>query len=61
MVAGSAAYRACEDPARPAERGGGPHQVMIAGLLHFAARSNCERIAEGIEKLAELEILREVG
>jgi EAL domain-containing protein (putative c-di-GMP-specific phosphodiesterase class I) len=34
---------------------------MIAGLLHFAARSNCERIAEGIEKLAELEILREVG
>lgn len=40
------------DPAR---------QAMIAGLAHFAARSGCEVIAEGIEELAELEMLRELG
>lgn len=36
-------------------------QAMIAGLVHFAARTGCEIIAEGIEDRAELEILRELG
>jgi PAS domain S-box-containing protein len=36
-------------------------QAMIAGLAHFAARSGCEVIAEGIEKAAELRMLRELG
>jgi len=36
-------------------------QAMIAGLVHFALRSGCEAIAEGIEEPAELEMLRELG
>lgn len=36
-------------------------QAMIAGLAHFASRSSCEVIAEGIEEPAELEMLRELG
>lgn len=36
-------------------------QAMIAGLVHFAARSGCEAIAEGIEEPAELEMLRGLG
>ena len=36
-------------------------QAMIAGLAHFAARSGCEAIAEGIEERAELEMLCELG
>jgi PAS domain S-box-containing protein len=36
-------------------------QAMIAGLAHFAARSGCEVIAEGIEEQAELEMLCELG
>ena len=34
---------------------------MIAGLAHFAARTGCEIIAEGIEDRAELEMLRGLG
>ena len=36
-------------------------QAMIAGLVHFAARAGCEVIAEGIERPAELAMLRELG
>ena len=36
-------------------------QAMIAGLSQFAARADCEVIAEGIEDPAELEMLRELG
>ncbi|HEY8800987.1 MAG TPA: EAL domain-containing protein [Candidatus Limnocylindrales bacterium] len=36
-------------------------QAMIAGLSHFAARADCEVIAEGIEDPVELEMLRELG
>ena len=36
-------------------------QAMIAGLRHFAGRVRCEVIAEGIEKPAELAMLRELG
>ena len=36
-------------------------QAMVAGLTHFATRSGCEVIAEGIEEPAELETLRELG
>jgi diguanylate cyclase (GGDEF)-like protein len=36
-------------------------QAMIAGLAHFAARSGCEVIAEGIEESPELEMLQGLG
>jgi len=36
-------------------------QAMIAGLTHFAGRTECEVIAEGIEEPAELAMLRELG
>lgn len=36
-------------------------QAMIAALSHFAARADCDVIAEGIEDQAELEMLRELG
>jgi PAS domain S-box-containing protein len=36
-------------------------QAMIAGLGLFAARADCEVIAEGIEDPVELEMLRELG
>lgn len=36
-------------------------QAMVAGLAHFAARTGCDLIAEGIEEPAELEMLRELG
>ncbi len=36
-------------------------QAMIAGLSHFAGRVGCEVIAEGIEDVAELETLSELG
>jgi PAS domain S-box-containing protein len=36
-------------------------QAMIAGLREFARRVGCEVIAEGIERPAELETLRELG
>ena len=36
-------------------------QAMIAGLAHFAGRTGCEVIAEGIEEPAELAMLRELG
>jgi len=36
-------------------------QAMIAGLAHFAGRTACIVIAEGIEDSAEREMLRELG
>jgi len=36
-------------------------QAMVAGLRHFAERSGCEVIAEGIEESGELKMLRELG
>jgi len=36
-------------------------QAMIAGLHHFATRSGCEVVAEGIEEEAERQTLRELG
>ena len=36
-------------------------QAMIAGLAHFAARTGCEIIAEGIEDRAELDMLHALG
>ena len=36
-------------------------QAMIAGLVHFAARSGCAAIAEGIEEEAKLPMFRELG
>jgi EAL domain-containing protein (putative c-di-GMP-specific phosphodiesterase class I) len=36
-------------------------QAMIAGLVHFAGRTGCVVIAEGIEEPAELAMLRELG
>jgi PAS domain S-box-containing protein len=36
-------------------------QAMIAGLAHFAARADCEVIAEGIESHNELDVLRTLG
>ena len=36
-------------------------QAMIAGLAHFAGRTGCVVIAEGIEEPAELAMLRELG
>ncbi len=36
-------------------------QAMTAGLAHFAARTGCQIIAEGIEDRAELEMLRSLG
>ncbi len=36
-------------------------QAMVAGLTQFAQRARCTVIAEGIESLAELAMLRELG
>lgn len=36
-------------------------QAVVAGLLHFAASSGCQVIAEGIETEAELEMVRRLG
>jgi EAL domain-containing protein (putative c-di-GMP-specific phosphodiesterase class I) len=36
-------------------------QAMIAGMRHFADRVGCEVIAEGIEELAEIAMLRTLG
>ena len=35
-------------------------QAMVAGMRQFAARADCEVIAEGIEEPGELEVLREI-
>jgi EAL domain-containing protein (putative c-di-GMP-specific phosphodiesterase class I)/CheY-like chemotaxis protein len=40
------------DPAR---------QALVAGLCHFARRTGCRLIAEGVEREAELAVLRELG
>jgi EAL domain-containing protein (putative c-di-GMP-specific phosphodiesterase class I)/DNA-binding response OmpR family regulator len=40
------------DPAR---------QALVAGLCHFASRTGCRLIGEGIEREQELEMLRELG
>jgi len=36
-------------------------QAMVAGLAHYAMRTGCEIIAEGIQNRAELEMLRTLG
>ena len=36
-------------------------QAMIAGLAHYATRTGCQIIAEGIEDRAELEMLHSLG
>ncbi|HET9852888.1 MAG TPA: EAL domain-containing protein [Candidatus Limnocylindrales bacterium] len=41
-----------EDPIR---------RALVTGLVHFAAETGCELIAEGIESEAELEALRNLG
>jgi EAL domain-containing protein (putative c-di-GMP-specific phosphodiesterase class I) len=34
---------------------------MITGLVHFARETGCELIAEGVETIEELEVLRRLG
>jgi EAL domain-containing protein (putative c-di-GMP-specific phosphodiesterase class I) len=41
-----------EDPIR---------RALVSGLVHFAAETGCELIAEGVETEAELEALRDLG
>ena len=36
-------------------------QAMAAGLSHFAARTGCRLIAEGVERRDEADVLRELG
>jgi EAL domain-containing protein (putative c-di-GMP-specific phosphodiesterase class I) len=36
-------------------------QALVAGLQHFAQRTGCRLIAEGIETAAQLETLRSLG
>jgi PAS domain S-box-containing protein len=36
-------------------------QAVVAGILHFAAAANCQVIAEGIETVAELAMVSELG
>jgi len=38
-----------------------PRRAMVVGLLHFASEADCETIAEGVETLEELEVLRALG
>jgi len=38
-----------------------PRQAMITGLVHFARETGSELIAEGIETLEELEMVRYLG
>jgi EAL domain-containing protein (putative c-di-GMP-specific phosphodiesterase class I)/CheY-like chemotaxis protein len=38
-----------------------PRQAMITGLVHFANETGCELIAEGVETVEELEVVRHLG
>jgi PAS domain S-box-containing protein len=36
-------------------------RAMVVGMLHFASEAGCETIAEGVETVEELDVLRSLG